>query len=129
MVEDNSFSSSRNVETFCKEEVKATKIGEKVKFHRRPNLLSFQFFKKRKDFLQRSYEISTKQWLVQEALQQEPVVNCCGLPGVLGLMRHHLQVFFFAIISASVGIFLFHSNRDGSSAFDIVKAQRLLASR
>lgn len=128
MVEDNRFSSSRNVETFCKEEVKATKIGEKVKFHRRPNLLSFQFFKKRKDFLQ-SYEISTKQWLVQEALQQEPVVNCCGLPGVLGLMRHHLQVFFFAIIFASVGIFLFHSNRDGSSAFDIVKAQRLLASR
>lgn len=129
MVEDNRFSSSRNVKTFCKEEVKATKIGEKVKFHRRPNLLSFQFFKKRKDFLQRSYEISIKQWLVQEALQQEPVVNCCGLPGVLGLMRHHLQVFFFAIISASVGIFLFHSNRDGSSAFDIVKAQRLLASR
>lgn len=128
MVEDNRFSSSRNVKTFCKEEVKGTKKGEKVKFHRRPNLLSFQFFKKRKDFLQ-SYEISTKQWLVQEALQQEPVVNCCGLPGVLGLMRHHLQVFFFAIISASVGIFLFHSNRDGSSAFDIVKAQRLLASR
>lgn len=128
MVEDNRFSSSRNVKTFCKEEVKGTKKGEKVKFHRPPNLLSFQFFKKRKDFLQ-SYEISTKQWLVQEALQQEPVVNCCGLPGVLGLMRHHLQVFFFAIISASVGIFLFHSNRDGSSAFDIVKAQRLLASR
>lgn len=128
MIEDNRFSSSRNVKTFCKEEVKATKIGEKVKFHRRPNLLSFQFFKKRKDFSQRSYEIS-KQWLVQEALQQEPVVNYCGLPGVLGLIRRHLQVFVFAIISASVGIFLFHSNRDGSSAFDIVKAQRLLASR
>lgn len=128
MIEDNRFSSSRNVKTFCKEEVKATKIGEKVKFHRRPNLLSFQFFKKRKDFSQRSYEIS-KEWLVQEALQQEPVVNYCGLPGVLGLIRRHLQVFVFAIISASVGIFLFHSNRDGSSAFDIVKAQRLLASR
>ena len=41
MVEDNRFSSSRNVKTFCKEEVKATKIGEKVKFHPRPNLLSF----------------------------------------------------------------------------------------